>query len=277
MAGLFSIVATPIGNLSDISLRALETLRAADLIACEDTRHSRKLLAHYGIDKPLLPLHEHNEQEATEKVLAALATGRHVALISDAGTPGISDPGARAVAMARAAGHRVTPIPGPSAAIAAFSVAGFGGPFHFVGFLPAKAAAREKALMALKPLPAHLVFYEAPHRIAETIAALATLYEPVREIFIARELTKLHEETVRLPLTEAPAWLAAEANRRRGEFVLIVSAPPAPCEQAKDEADRVLRLLLAELPVSQAVRLAAAITGQPKNRLYSQALVIDGG
>ena len=270
-----SIVATPIGNLGDITLRALETLRAADVIACEDTRHARRLLDHHGIQAQLLALHEHNEREAAEKLIVLLEAGKQVALITDAGTPAVSDPGARAVAAVRAAGFCVTPLPGPNAAIAALSAAGFEGPFHFVGFLPAKVSLRRTALEALKPIPASLVFYEAPHRIEETIADLVALLEPEREIVIARELTKLFEQIERMPLPDAPAWLAADENHRRGEFVLLVSAPPAH-EGLDAETERVLKILLAELPVKQAAKLAAAITGQSKNALYDRALEIKG-
>jgi 16S rRNA (cytidine1402-2'-O)-methyltransferase len=273
MKNALSIVATPIGNLGDITLRALDTLRAADVVACEDTRHARRLLDHHGIRGQLLALHEHNEQLAAEKLVALLAAGKQVALISDAGTPAVSDPGARAVAAVRQAGFRVTPVPGPNAAIAALSAAGLDGPFHFSGFLPAKVGARRTALEALKSIPATLVFYEAPHRIEETVADLAALLEPTREIVIARELTKLFEQIERMPLAAAPAWLAADENHRRGEFVLLVSAPPPNVEGGLDaESERVLKLLRAELPVKQAARLAAAITGQPKNALYDRAL-----
>lgn len=270
------IVATPIGNLADITLRALETLERVDVIACEDTRHARQLLDHHGITTRLLALHEHNEAQAAQRLIALLQTGQSVALISDAGTPAISDPGARAVAAVRAAGFSVVPIPGPNAAIAALSVAGFEGPFHFVGFLPAKVGARQTALAALKPIPATLVFHEAPHRIEETLADLATCLEAEREILIARELTKRFEESVRLPLCAAPAWLAADPQRRRGEFVLVVSAPPARSGLTAED-ERVLRLLLEELPLKQAVKLAAAITGSAKNALYAQALAMKAG
>lgn len=269
-----SIVATPIGNLGDITLRALDTLRQADVIACEDTRHARRLLDHYDIRAQLLAVHEHNEQAAAAKLIALLAAGKRVALISDAGTPGISDPGARTVAAVRQAGFRVTPLPGPNAATAALSAAGLDDPaFHFVGFLPAKVGARRTALEGLKSIDATLVFYEAPHRIEETVTALAELLEAEREIVIARELTKLFEEIVRLPLAEAPAWLAADDNHRRGEFVLLVSAPP-PREGLDAESERVLKLLLAELPVKQAAKLTSEITGVAKNDLYQRALEI---
>jgi len=272
-----SIVATPIGNLGDITLRALEVLRAVEVIACEDTRHARRLLDHYEIRAQLLAVHEHNEQAAAEKLIALLAAGKRVAMISDAGTPGVSDPGARAVSAVRTAGFAVTPLPGPNAAIAALSAAGLDHPaFHFVGFLPAKVGARRTAIEALKPVAATLVFYEAPHRIEETITDLATLLEAQREIVIARELTKLFEEIVRLPLSEAPAWLAADENHRRGEFVLLVSAPPQH-EGLDAASEKVLRILLTELPVKQAAKLGSEITGVAKNDLYRRALEIKGG
>ena len=266
------VVATPIGNLGDISLRALETLRGVDLVACEDTRHARHLLDHHGIKVPTLALHQHNENEAAEKLVRLLGEGKAVALISDAGTPGISDPGARTVAAVRAAGFRVIPLPGPNAAIAALSAAGLSDPrFLFVGFLPAKVGARETAIRELAGVDAALVFYEAPHRVMETVGALVDLLEPQREIVIARELSKLFEQIERMPLADAPAWLAADANHQRGEFVLVVSGPP-PREGMDAETERVLIALLAELPVKQAAKLAAEITGQPKTALYARAL-----
>lgn len=266
------VVATPLGNLGDITLRALACLRAAAAIACEDTRHSRPLLDHYGITAACFALHEHNENEASEKLLALLAEGKRVALITDAGTPGISDPGARAVAAAHAAGYRVVPLPGPSAVVALLSAAGFiDRRFLFVGFLPPKSAARRTVLEALRSVPASLVFYEAPHRIIETVDDLAAVLEPQRIVAIGRELTKRFEEVARLPLAEAGAWLQADANRERGEFVLAVSAP---LESTGLDADveRILRALLAELPTKQAAKLTAEITGQSKNELYARAL-----
>jgi 16S rRNA (cytidine1402-2'-O)-methyltransferase len=271
------VVATPIGNLGDMSPRALEMLRAADVIACEDTRHSRHLLDHFGIRTQTFALHEHNEREAAEKVIALLAAGRRVALISDAGTPGISDPGARAIAAVRAAGHCIVPLPGPSAASVALSAAGLADErFLFAGFLPAKVGARGTAITELAAVPAALVFYEAPHRIEETVADLAARLEPMRTLVIARELTKQFEQIAVMPLAEGPAWLAADDNHRRGEFVLIVSAPP-PREGLDAESERVLKALLAELPTRQAAKLAAEITGQAKNALYQRALEIKGG
>jgi 16S rRNA (cytidine1402-2'-O)-methyltransferase len=271
------VVATPIGNLGDITLRALDILRAADAIACEDTRHARRLLDHHGVDAPLIALHEHNENAAARKLLALLADGKVVALVSDAGTPGISDPGARAVAAARAAGHRVVPLPGPNAAATAISAAGLlDARFLVCGFLPAKAGARQAEIGKLRQMDAALVFYEAPHRIAETVADLAALLEPVRTLVVARELTKLFEEIAAMPLTEGPSWLAADANRQRGEFVLVVGGPP-PREGLDAETERVLGVLLDELPVKQAAKLAAAITGAGKNDLYQRALELKGG
>lgn len=271
------VVATPIGNLGDITLRALETLRGADLVACEDTRHARRLLDHHGIGVPTLALHRHNENEAAEKLLRALGEGKRVALVSDAGTPGISDPGARAVAAVRAAGYKVVPLPGACAAVAALSAAGLAEErFLFVGFLPAKSAARRAAIAELAGVPATLVLYEAPHRVAQTVADLVEVLGPGREIVIARELTKLFEQVERMPLQAAPAWLAADDNRTRGEFVLLVTGA-APQVEGVAEADRILAALLEELPVKQAAKLAAGITGRPKNELYERALRIKGG
>lgn len=277
MENALYVVATPIGNLGDISLRALETLRGVDLVACEDTRHARHLLDHHGIKVPTLALHQHNENEAADKLVRLLGEGKSVALVSDAGTPGVSDPGARAVAAVRAAGFRVIPLPGANAAIAALSAAGLVDPrFLFVGFLPAKVGARRTAIEELAAVDAALVFYEAPHRVTETVAELAELLGPQREVVIARELTKLFEQIERMPLSDAPAWLAADANRQRGEFVLVVSAPPARVGMDA-ETERVLAVLLAELPVKQAAKLAAGITGQPKNALYARALALKSG
>jgi len=266
------VVATPIGNLSDITLRALEVLRAADLIACEDTRHARRLLDHHGVRAATLSLHEHNEAAAAARLVEALAGGKKVALVSDAGTPGISDPGARACAAVRAAGFGVVPLPGPNAAIAALSAAGLADErFLFAGFLPPKPTARRKAIEALRAVPAALVFYEAPHRIGETVADLAAGLESGRTLAIARELTKLFEQIAVMPLAEGPVWLAADDNRQRGEFVVAVSGPP-PRHGIDPEAERVLKALLAELPVRQAAKLAAEITGVPKNALYERAI-----
>ncbi len=268
------VVATPLGNIADITLRALDTLRTVAAVACEDTRHTRRLLDHYDIRVTTFPLHEHNEAGAAQKLIAMLAEGKSIALVSDAGTPGVSDPGARAVAAVRAAGYPVIPLPGPNAAIAALSAAGLDEPnFLFVGFLSSKPGARRQQIETLRATPAALVFYEAPHRIVETIADLAELLEPQRTLVVAREITKLFEQIAAMPIAEAPAWLAADTNRQRGEFVLLISAPPA-AEGLAADALRTLGLLLAELPLKQAVKLAAEISGAPKNALYEQALAM---
>jgi 16S rRNA (cytidine1402-2'-O)-methyltransferase len=268
------VVATPLGNLGDITLRALDLLRRADAVACEDTRHARALLDHFDIKVTTFALHDHNEQEASGKLLALLSEGKTVALISDAGTPGISDPGARAVARVQEAGFPVIPLPGPNAAATAFSASGLTDErFLFVGFLPSKSAARCAELVRLREVPAALVFYEAPHRVEETVADLMATLEPQRQLVVARELTKLFEQIARMPLGDAVAWFAADANRKRGEFVLIVSGPPTR-EGLDGETDRILSLLIAELPTKAAAKLAAEITGASKNDLYQRALAL---
>lgn len=272
LPGLY-VVATPMGNLADISLRALVTLRGTDIIACEDTRHSQRLMQHYGVTARLLAVHEHNEAGAAGQIVARIQAGEKVALVTDAGTPCISDPGSRVVAAVQAAGLPVVPVPGASAVITALSAAGLeSGQFLFHGFLPPKATARKKLLTDLANIPAALVFYEAPHRVSETVADLVQVLGGERELVLAKELTKLFETIVRLPLAQATAWLAADPNRQRGEFVLIV-APPPQRQGLDPEAERVLRLLLADgLPVKQAARLSAEITGAAKNDLYQRAL-----
>ena len=274
------VVPTPLGNLSDLTRRAADVLCAVPWVAAEDTRHSAPLLKHLGSAARLIAAHEHNEQAAADQVIARLAAGESVALISDAGTPGISDPGTRLVVRVRAAGYRVVPLPGPCAAVTALSAAGLSEPhFLFYGFLPAKARQRDDALRALLGLPYALVFYEAPHRVVETVSALAEVLGGERTLVIARELTKLFESIHSLPLGEAEAWLLADPNRQRGEFVLLVSgAPPDHAEGLDAEAERVLCLLLDEgLPVKQAARLAQSITGASKNALYARALELRVG
>jgi 16S rRNA (cytidine1402-2'-O)-methyltransferase len=274
--GKLYVVATPIGNLGDISARALAVLAQADLVAAEDTRTTGHLLAHHGIVARLVALHEHNEMQRAAELVARMRAGETIALVSDAGTPGISDPGALLVARAREAGVDVCPIPGANAAIAALSAAGLAAShFLFYGFLPVKPAARRTALEALRELPYALVFYEAPHRVAECVADLAEILGGERDIVIARELTKLFEAIHRCRLDQAGVWFAADANRLRGEFVLVVSgAPVAAREGLPADAERVLRLLLAELPLKQSAALAAAITGARKNELYARALAL---
>ncbi len=271
MPGTLYVVATPIGNLADASPRALDVLRQADLVACEDTRTTRTLLARHGIGRATLALHAHNERAATAKLLAALRQGSNVALVTDAGTPGVSDPGALLVEAAHLEGLRVVPVPGPNAAVAAYSAAGFAADrFLFVGFLPAKAAARRKALAALD-LPWPVILYEAPHRVLATVEDLVARFGGERELAIARELTKKFEEVARLPLAQAAAWLKVGAHRQQGEFVLVLAPGAAPAP-GLDEGERVLDLLLESLPASEAARLAARITGAPRNALYKLAL-----
>jgi 16S rRNA (cytidine1402-2'-O)-methyltransferase len=271
-AGTLYIVATPIGNLRDLSLRALDILKSVDLIAAEDTRTSQGLLAAHGIHARLVALHEHNEAAVAARIVADLRAGKSAAYISDAGTPGISDPGAKLVGAARAGQVPIVPIPGASAVAAALSVSGLDGPWLFVGFPPARASARRKALDDLRPLPCALVFYEAPHRIEECVADLLARLGGERRLLIARELTKRFEQIHQCTLADAPAWLAADDDHRRGEFVLVVSAPAAVESDDEREARRVLEILLEELPVRQAAQLAARITGGRKNTLYDLAL-----
>jgi len=272
MSGILYVVATPIGNLADASPRALDALRAADLVACEDTRTSRTLLACHGIAARTLALHQHNERAASAKLLAALREGKNIALVSDAGTPAVSDPGAFLIEAAHRAGVRVIPLPGPSAAITALSAAGFAaGQFLFAGFLPPARGARRKALEALD-LPYPVVFYEAPHRVREALEDLLARFGAAREIVIARELTKKFEEIARLPLGEAQAWLEAQPHRQQGEFVLVLAPGAEKRPAAGMDAARVLGLLLEALPASEAARLAARITGAPRNALYKMAL-----
>ena len=270
-AGMLYVVATPIGNLADASPRSLEVLRSVALIACEDTRTTRTLLARYAIDTRTVALHQHNERAAGAGLLDRLLGGESIALVSDAGTPALSDPGALLVEQAHRAGIRVSPLPGPSAAAAAFSVSGFAADrFLFAGFLPATRAARRKALDTLD-LPWPVVLYEAPHRIAETLEDMGERFGADREIVIGRELTKKFEEVARLPLGRALAWLDERAQRRQGEFVMVLAAGAERAPRALD-AERVLEALLEALPPSEAARLAARITGAPRNALYRKAL-----
>jgi 16S rRNA (cytidine1402-2'-O)-methyltransferase len=266
------VVATPLGNLGDISIRALEVLKGVDVIAAEDTRVTRNLLNHYGIGTVLIALHEHNEKRTTQKLVQLLAQGQSVALVSDAGTPTISDPGAVAVAAVREAGHPVVPVPGASAATCALSVAGLTVPHYlFYGFLPAQAAARRRELAALKTLPYTLVFYEAPHRVLASITDMAQAFGIERDITIARELTKLFETVHACPLGSAGSWLAAEPHRTKGEFVLIVEG--AEKISANDaDIEHVLEILLRELPLKQAAKLTAEISGARRNDVYARAL-----
>ncbi|SNS17438.1 16S rRNA (cytidine1402-2'-O)-methyltransferase [Noviherbaspirillum humi] len=272
-ASALYVVATPIGNVSDVTLRALHVLQLADAVACEDTRNTGHLLARYGLAKELVAAHEHNEREVAQRLIARLQAGQRIALVSDAGTPAVSDPGARIVDAVRAAGLRVIPLPGASAAVAALSASGLvNDRFHFIGFLPAKPAQRMAQLEALRAASSTLVFYEAPHRIVDTVNALAQAFEPTRQLVLARELTKLFEEIHRCPVAEAPGWLAQDAHRQKGEFVLLLEGAAEERDAGDAEADRVLTILLQECSVKQAASLAAQITGRKKNALYERAL-----
>ena len=266
------VVPTPLGNLSDMTQRAIDVLRQVSWVAAEDTRHTAPLLKHYGSGARLLPAHEHNEEAAAQQVIGKLRDGESVALVSDAGTPAVSDPGARLVARVRAAGFRVVPLPGACAAVTALSASGLTEPhFLFYGFLPARNKQREDELSALAGLPYALVFYEAPHRILETVGSLAEVLGGGRTLVLARELTKLFETIHSCHLGEALEWLQADANRQRGEFVLLVSGAVASGDDG--EGERVLKLLLDDgVSVKQAARLAHAITGAPKNAMYELAL-----
>jgi 16S rRNA (cytidine1402-2'-O)-methyltransferase len=262
IAGILYVVATPIGNLADSSPRSIEVLRAVDLIACEDTRTSRTLLAHHGISAEVVALHEHNEKARSKKLLEALSAGKDIALISDAGTPGVSDPGALLIEAAHREGVRVVPVPGANAAVTAWSAAGFASPgFHFVGFFDEK-----KTLSPVEPV----ILYEAPHRVRETVQALLERFGPDREIVVARELTKKFEELARMRLAEAPAWLEGP-HRAQGEFVLVLG-PGAEKPADLAEGERVMAILSEKMPSGDAARLAAKITGVPRNALYKSSL-----
>ncbi len=272
-SGALYVVATPIGNLADITVRALKVLDLADAVACEDTRNTGQLMARYGLDKTLFAAHQHNEREVAQKIVERLRAGQRIALVSDAGTPAVSDPGARIVDAVIDAGLPVVPIAGPSAAIAALSASGLvADEFRFVGFLPSKDKQRDTVLASLANSTATLVFYEAPHRIADTLAACERAFGAERRVLIARELSKLFEQLHRCPLGEAAAWIAADPNRQRGEFVLLIEAALAQEDDGMDAAKKLLAILLEECPVSQAAALAAKITGMKKNALYTLAL-----
>ncbi len=275
VSGTLYVVATPIGNLEDIGARALRVLREVALIAAEDTRHSARLLQHFGIATPLVACHEHNERDQGGRLVGRLLAGEDLALISDAGTPLISDPGYHLVRNARAAGVRVVPVPGACALIAALSAAGLASDrFIFEGFLPARAAGRRQRLQALVEEPRTLIFYEAPHRLLESLEDMRVLFGDERPAVLARELTKAFETIKGASLGELCAWVAADSNQQRGECVLLIEGWQAPVgeEALSAEALRVLDLLLAELPLKRAAALAAEITGVRKNLLYQQAL-----
>ena len=274
-ASTLYVVATPIGNLADISLRALHVLSRVDAVACEDTRHTQQLLRAYGLERPsaqLLAVHQHNEAQSAQSVIDRLAQGERVAYVSDAGTPAVSDPGARLVAAVRQAGFRVLPLPGPSSVTTAHSASGMTGEtgFVFAGFLSSKSGERMQAVQALAQEARAVVLLEAPHRIEALALALSALGS--RPVTVGRELTKQFEQLHTLAAADLPAWLAEKPERLRGEFVLVLH--DAPVDDATGEGLRVLQLLLPELPLKTAVKLAAEISGESKNTLYEQALAL---
>ncbi|HWU68842.1 MAG TPA: 16S rRNA (cytidine(1402)-2'-O)-methyltransferase [Stenotrophobium sp.] len=270
--GHLYVVATPIGNLGDLSPRAQAVLAAVDRVCAEDTRTSGALLAHFGIRRPMQALHEHNEDQVAGELIEALRRGQSLALVSDAGTPLVSDPGFALVRAARAAGLPVIAIPGPCAAVAALSIAGIASDsFVFIGFLPSKAQARRTRLQELATEPRTLLFYESSHRIADSLRDIVAVFGGARRLCLARELSKLYEESITAAAAEVADWLAQDANRSRGEFVLVVEGTTAQGGSDDAEAGRVLKILLAELGAAQAARLAAAITGRRKNELYALA------
>jgi 16S rRNA (cytidine1402-2'-O)-methyltransferase len=275
--GALYVVATPLGNLQDITLRALEVLKSVHFVAAEDTRVTRVLLDRHGVGTRLLALHEHNEARAAERMIALLREGKSLALVSDAGTPAISDPGALLVRRVRDAGLRVVPVPGPSALVALLSVAGLeDARFLFVGFPPAQPAARRRLFDELRSLSYAIVLYEAPHRMRECAIDLTAAFGAQRRLIIGRELTKLHEGVHALPLGSAVAWLDADANRLKGEFVLAVEPAQESRDARAEEGERVLEILREALPLRQAVQLAAEITGAKRNALYQRALELKG-
>ena len=268
-AGTLHVVATPIGNLGDLSPRALEVLRAADAVCAEDTRHTRRLLAHFGIERPLLAVHEHNEDEIAARLVQRLLAGESLALVSDAGTPLVSDPGFRLVRAARAAGIRVSPVPGPCAFVAALSAAGLASDrFVFEGFLPAKAAARRERLASLASEPRTLVFYESAHRIEAALADCAAAFGAQRPAVLARELTKLFETLLDGTLGELQAKVESDADQRKGEFVLLVQGAGEDADARIAEGRRLYAKLCEHLPPSTAAKVAAELSGAPRKALY---------
>ena len=266
--GTLHVVATPIGNLGDLGARALEILGSVDAICAEDTRHTRQLLAHFGIEKALVALHQHNEDAQAAQLVSRLREGQSLALVSDAGTPLVSDPGFRLVRAVREAGLRASPVPGACAAIAALSVAGIPSDrFAFEGFLPAKAAARRERLAGLVGEPRTLIFYEASHRIEETLADLVAVFGERRAV-LARELTKLFETVLDGDLASLQAQVAADPNQRKGEFVLVVEGAPEDADATLAEGRRVYATLCAHMKPSQAAKVAAELTGAPRKALY---------
>lgn len=276
--GALYVVATPIGNLGDMVPRAIETLQTVSVIAAEDTRHSARLLAHFGIDTPCMAYHDHSGEDRTQLLLGRLQAGESVALISDAGTPLVSDPGYRLVRQARLAGVRVVPVPGACALVAALSAAGLPSDrFAFEGFLPAKQAARCTQLQSVAADPRTLIFYEAPHRILETLQDMAQVFGAEREVVMARELTKTFETIKGDKVGDLAAWVEGDSNQQRGEIVLLVHGASKPENEAMTpEQMHIMNVLLDELPVKQAAAIGARVTGLKKNFLYQWALAQQG-
>ncbi|MGB2466370.1 MAG: 16S rRNA (cytidine(1402)-2'-O)-methyltransferase [Porticoccaceae bacterium] len=272
-SGTLYIVATPIGHLGDMVPRAVETLQSVSVIACEDTRHSKKLLDHFSIDKPCIAYHDHADKKSSHNILKRLGRGEDVALISDAGTPLISDPGYRLVSEARQQGYSVIPVPGACAAIAALSVAGLPtDKFKFMGFLPAKSTQRKTALAAIKGGTETMVYYEAPHRIADTLADMAEVLGADRDAFMAREISKTFETYLQGSMAELLELVQADSNQQRGEIVLVVAGAASEPDLVSVDAEKVLGLLLKELPLTKAASLTAKISGGDKKQLYQLGL-----
>ncbi len=272
------VVSTPIGNLEDLSPRAVETLKKVDLIAAEDTRHSGRLMQHFGISTPMLAVHDHNERARAQMLVNKLAQGQSIALISDAGTPLISDPGYHLVSAVRNAGYQVVPVVGPCALIAGLSVSGLATDrFSFYGFLPAKTSGRKQQLKKLDSVTHTQVFYESPHRIVAMVDDIISVMGPDRQIVLARELTKTFETVYGAPANQVQAWLVADHNQQKGEFVVLIEgAQPEQLQDIGPEEDRMLTLLLAELPIKKAAAITASITGHKKKALYDRALELQG-
>jgi 16S rRNA (cytidine1402-2'-O)-methyltransferase len=272
------VVSTPIGNLQDLTPRAIETLNRVDLIAAEDTRHSGRLMQHFAISTPMVALHDHNERQRAQSLVQKLAEGQSIALISDAGTPLISDPGYHLVSAVRDAGYQVVPVVGPCALIAGLSVSGLATDrFSFYGFLPAKSSGRRQQLQQLERVTHTQVFYESPHRIVATVDDIVAVMGANRRLVLARELTKTFETVYGAKASEVQAWLAADHNQQKGEFVVLLEgAEPQQLQEIGPEEERMLTLLLAELPIKKAAAITASMTGHKKKALYDRALELQG-
>ena len=272
------VVSTPIGNLQDLTPRAIDTLNRVDLIAAEDTRHSGRLMQHFAISTPMIALHDHNERQRAQSLVQKLSEGQSIALISDAGTPLISDPGYHLVSAVREAGYQVVPVVGPCALIAGLSVSGLATDrFSFYGFLPAKGSGRRHQLQQLERITHTQVFYESPHRIVATVDDIVSVMGADRRLVLARELTKTFETVYGAKASEVQAWLAADHNQQKGEFVVLLEgAEPEQLQEIGPEEERILTLLLAELPIKKAATITASMTGHKKKALYDRALVLQG-